>query len=57
VDNGVQNFLWYQIKNNTEDAAPRFKPFDCACWRGSSEVAINQPQLPAIFGISDFHVN
>jgi len=59
VDNNVQNFLGgIQIKNNTEDAAPRFKPFGHALFGVAHQrITINSPQLPAIFGISDFHVN
>ena len=58
VDSTVQNFLGgIQIKNNSEDG-PRFKPFAHALFGvATQKVDIDSPQLPAVFGISDFHVN
>ncbi|PYS70721.1 MAG: hypothetical protein DMF69_12630 [Acidobacteria bacterium] len=58
VDSTVQNFLGgIQIKNNSTDG-PKFKPFGHALFGvATQKVDIDSPQLPAIFGISDFHVN
>ena len=58
VDTTVQNYLGgLQFKNNTTDG-PRFKPFAHALFGvASQKVDVDSPQLPAIFGISDFHVN
>jgi opacity protein-like surface antigen len=58
VDSTVQNFLGgIQIKNNAEDG-PTFKPFGHALFGvAHQKVDVDSPQLPAIFGISDFHVN
>lgn len=58
VDSTIQNFLGgIQIKNNLEDG-PRFKPFGHALFGvATQKVDIDSPQLPAVFGISDFHVN
>ncbi|HWW74739.1 MAG TPA: hypothetical protein VNZ44_05035, partial [Pyrinomonadaceae bacterium] len=58
VDTTVQNYLGgLQFKNNDKDG-PRFKPFAHALFGvASQKVDIDSPQLPAVFGISDFHVN
>lgn len=58
VDSTVQNFLGgIQIKNNLEDG-PRFKPFAHALFGVAvQKVDLDSPQLPAVLGISDFHVN
>ena len=58
IDSTVQNFLGgIQIKNNSEDG-PRFKPFGHALFGVAvQKVDVDSPQLPAVFGISDFHVN
>ena len=58
VDSTIQNFLGgIQIKNNKEDG-PRFKPFGHALFGvAHQKVDVDSPQLPIIFGISDFHVN
>src|ERR1044071_7481631 len=58
IDSTIQNFLGgIQIKNNSEDG-PRFKPFGHALFGVAvQKVDVDSPQLPAIFGISDFHVN
>lgn len=58
VDSTIQNFLGgIQIKNNSEDG-PRFKPFGHALFGvAHQKVDVDSPQLPIIFGISDFHVN
>ena len=58
IDSTVQNFLGgIQIKNNTEDG-PRFKPFGHALFGVAvQKIDVDSPQLPALFGISDFHVN
>jgi opacity protein-like surface antigen len=58
IDSTVQNFLGgIQIKNNMEDG-PRFKPFGHALFGVAvQKVDVDSPQLPALFGISDFHVN
>jgi opacity protein-like surface antigen len=58
VDSTIQNFLGgIQIKNNSEDG-PRFKPFAHALFGfAHQKVDVDSPQLPAVFGINDFHVN
>jgi len=58
VDSTVQNFLGgITIKNNDEDG-PTFKPFAHALVGvANQKIDIDSPQLPAVFGISDFHVN
>lgn len=58
IDSTVQNFLGgLQLKNNMEDG-PRFKPFGHALFGVAvQKVDVDSPQLPALFGISDFHVN
>lgn len=58
VDSTVHNFLGgIQVKNNSEDG-PTFKPFGHALFGvANQKTDIDSPQLPAIFGISDFSVN
>ena len=58
VDTTVQNFLGgIQIKNNMEDG-PRLKPFGHALFGvANQKIDVDSPQLPALFGISDFSVN
>jgi len=58
IDTTVQNFLGgIQIKNNMEDG-PRFKPFGHALFGAANQkIDVDSAQLPALFGISDFHVN
>ena len=58
VDTSVQNFLGgIQLKNNSEDG-PRFKPFAHALFGvANQKIDVDSPNLPAIFGITDFHVN
>jgi opacity protein-like surface antigen len=58
VDSTVQNFLGgIQVKNNQSDG-PTFKPFGHALFGvATQKIDIDSPQLPAIFGISDFSVN
>src|SRR6185295_16998416 len=58
VDSTVQNFLGgITVKNNAHDG-PTFKPFGHALFGvATQKVDIDSPQLPAVFGISDFHVN
>ena len=58
VDSTVQNFLGgITVKNNSHDG-PRFKPFGHALFGVAvQKVDVDSPQLPAVFGISDFHVN
>lgn len=58
IDSTIQNFLGgIQVKNNTEDG-PRFKPFGHALFGVAvQKVDVDSPQLPTVFGISDFHVN
>jgi len=58
IDSTVQNFLGgITVKNNMEDG-PRFKPFGHALFGVAvQKVDVDSPQLPAIFGISDFHAN
>ena len=58
IDTTVQNFLGgIQVKNNMEDA-PRLKPFGHALFGvANQKIDLDSPQLPAVFGISDFHIN
>jgi opacity protein-like surface antigen len=58
IDSTVQNFLGgIQVKDNSEDG-PRFKPFGHALFGiAVQKIDLDSPQLPAVFGISDFHVN
>lgn len=58
VDSTVQNFLGgITVKNNAVDG-PTFKPFGHALFGVAvQKVDVDSPQLPAVFGISDFHVN
>jgi opacity protein-like surface antigen len=58
VDTTLQNFLGgIQIKNNSEDG-PTLKPFGHALFGVAvQKVDVDSPQLPAVFGISDFHTN
>ncbi|HKP82497.1 MAG TPA: outer membrane beta-barrel protein [Pyrinomonadaceae bacterium] len=58
VDTTLQNFLGgIQIKNNSEDG-PTFKPFGHALFGVAvQKLDVDSPQLPALFGISDFHTN
>jgi opacity protein-like surface antigen len=58
IDTTLQNFLGgIQIKNNTEDG-PTLKPFGHALFGiAVQKVDVDSPQLPAVFGISDFHTN
>src|ERR1044071_984616 len=56
VDTTVQNYLGgLQFKNN-EPEGPRFRPFAHALFGiAVQKVDVDSPQLPAVFGISDFH--
>src|SRR5688500_2117956 len=58
IDTTVHNFLGgIQIKNNTEDG-PVFKPFAHALFGvANQKIDLDSPQLPAVFGISDFSIN
>lgn len=58
VDTTVQNFLGgLQFKDNSKDAA-RFKPFAHALFGVAvQKMDVDSPQLPAVFGVNDFHVN
>jgi len=58
IDTTVQNFLGgVQLKNNMVDG-PRLKPFGHALFGVAvQKIDVDSPQLPAILGISDFHVN
>ena len=58
VDTTVQNYLGgIQIKNNDKEG-PRFKPFAHALFGvAAQKVDIDSPNLGAVFGVSDFHVN
>jgi opacity protein-like surface antigen len=57
VDTTVQNFLGgIQIKDNETEA--RVKPFAHALFGvANQKVDVDSPNLPALFGITDFHVN
>jgi opacity protein-like surface antigen len=58
IDTTLQNFLGgIQVKNNSEDG-PSFKPFAHALFGiAVQKLDVDSPQLPALFGISDFHTN
>jgi opacity protein-like surface antigen len=58
IDTTVQNFLGgIQVKNNSTDG-PWFKPFGHALFGvANQKLDVDSPQLPALFGINDFHVN
>ena len=58
IDTTLQNFLGgIQIKDNSEDG-PTFKPFGHALFGVAvQKVDVDSPQLPALFGISDFSTN
>jgi len=58
VDSTIQNFLGgIQVKNNANDG-PTLKPFGHALFGVAvQKLDVDSPQLPALFGISDFHTN
>jgi len=58
IDTTLQNILGgIQIKNNMEDG-PTFKPFGHALFGiAVQKVDVDSPNLPALFGINDFHTN
>ena len=58
IDSTIHNVLGgITIKNNTNDG-PAFKPFAHALFGfAHQKVDVDSPQLPALFGISDFHTN
>jgi opacity protein-like surface antigen len=58
IDTTVQNYLGgIQIKDNSKEG-PRFKPFAHALFGvAAQKLDVDSPQLPAVFGISDFHTN
>ena len=58
IDTTLQNFLGgIQVKNNAQDG-PTFKPFGHALFGVAvQKVDVDSAQLPALFGISDFHTN
>lgn len=58
IDSTIQNFLGgIQVKNNSEDG-PTFKPFGHALFGVAvQKLDVDSPQLPVLFGISDFHTN
>ncbi|HET8781671.1 MAG TPA: outer membrane beta-barrel protein [Pyrinomonadaceae bacterium] len=58
IDTTLQNFLGgIQVKNNMNDG-PRFKPFGHALFGVAvQKVDVDSPNLPALFGISDFSTN
>ena len=58
IDTTLQNILGgIQIKNNSEDG-PTFKPFGHALFGVAvQKLDVDSPQLPVVFGISDFHTN
>jgi len=58
IDTTLQNILGgIQIKNNIEDG-PTFKPFGHALFGVAvQKVDVDSPNLPALFGINDFHTN
>lgn len=58
IDSTIHNVLGgITVKNNVNDG-PRFKPFAHALFGfAHQKVDVNSPQLPAVFGISDFHTS
>ena len=58
VDSTVHNFLGgIQVKDNRQDG-PTFKPFGHALFGiANQETDVDSPNLPAVFGISDFSIN
>lgn len=58
IDTSVQNVLGgLQLKNNNTDS-PTFKPFAHALFGVAvQKIDVDSPNLPAIFGVNDFHVN
>ncbi|HEX3183805.1 MAG TPA: outer membrane beta-barrel protein [Pyrinomonadaceae bacterium] len=58
IDTTLQNILGgIQVKNNMEDG-PTFKPFGHALFGiAVQKVDVDSPNLPALFGINDFHTN
>ena len=58
IDSTIQNFLGgIQVKNNAHDG-PTFKPFGHALFGVAvQKLDVDSPQLPALFGVSDFHTN
>jgi opacity protein-like surface antigen len=58
IDTTLQNFLGgIQVKNNSQDG-PTLKPFGHALFGVAvQKLDVDSPQLPALFGISDFHTN
>jgi len=58
IDSTIQNILGgIQIKNNLEDG-PTFKPFGHALFGvAHQKVDVNSPQLPQLFGISNWHTS
>ena len=58
VDTTVQNFLGgLQFKDNSKEG-PRFKPFGhTLVGVAVQKIDVDSPQLPAVFGVNDFHVN
>jgi opacity protein-like surface antigen len=58
IDTTIQNFLGgIQVKNNSHDG-PTFKPFGHALFGVAvQKLDVDSPQLPALFGINDFHTN
>lgn len=58
IDTSLQNILGgIQIKNNMADG-PSLKPFGHALFGVAvQKVDVDSPNLPAVFGISDFHTN
>lgn len=58
TDTTLQNILGgIQVKNNDEDG-PTLKPFGHALFGVAvQKVDVDSAQLPAVFGISDFHTN
>jgi opacity protein-like surface antigen len=58
VDTTVQNYLGgIQVKDNREEG-PRFRPFAHALFGiANQKVDLDSPNMAAVFGISDYHVN
>ena len=58
IDSSVQNILGgLQLKDNRMDVG-RFRPFAHALFGiAVQKIDVDSPQLPAVFGVSDFHTN
>lgn len=58
IDTTVQNYLGgIQVKDNRKDGT-RWRPFAHALFGvANQKIDVDSPQLPAVLGVNDFHVN